>query len=408
MPKIKTLNHTEHYNRSMIKVLTLISFLLGASSAFILYLESDYLKTAAKSENITYFYLFAYALALILICNWHHLIRAFGKTKVFLANLTLKTLVILFLAFFPVSFMGAWILALYMTLTTLAWIDLDILFETFSKDKFTGSIRGFYLTIISAGYLFSQFFSGMLVDRFGFQASFKAALFFILAVLAVSYLKIRKVPERQSPDIRFSEVLAKILKRKNVLRAYYISFLLQFFYALMIIYTPLKMLDLGFNWTEIGEIFAIMLIPFVIFQYPAGKLADKKIEEKWILAFALFLMGIFTSLIYFLNIKDMVLWATILFFTRVGASLVELASDSYFYKRIDCEDVDIIEFFRNVRPIGYLLGIAIAAPITYYFGISAIFPVVGILAITGIPFALKLASSRVPPVCHQPFGKIKR
>lgn len=392
----------------MIKVLTLISFLLGATSAFILYLESDYLKTAAKSENITYFYLVAYVLALVLICNWHHLIRAFGKTKVFLASLTLKTLIILFLAFSPVSIVGAWILALYMTLTTLAWIDLDILFETFSKDKFTGSIRGFYLTIISAGYLFAQFFSGILIDRFGFQASFKAAVFFILAVMVISYLKIKKVPERKIQSMKFSEVLVKILKRKNVMRTYYISFLLQFFYALMIIYTPLKMLDLGFNWTEIGEIFAIMLIPFVIFQYPAGKLADKKIEEKWILAFALFVMGIFTSFIYFLNVKDFFLWAAVLFLTRVGASLVELASDSYFYKRIDCEDVDIIEFFRNVRPIGYLLGIAIAAPITFYFGISAIFPAIGILVLTGIPLALKLASSRIPPVCAQEQGKIKR
>ena len=50
-------------------------------------------------------------------------------------------------------------------------------------------------------------------------------------------------------------------------------------YAWMVIYTPLHMLDLGFTWEEIGQIFTIMLIPFVLVEYPAGWLADKYIGE---------------------------------------------------------------------------------------------------------------------------------
>jgi len=390
MPKTKILGHTEHYNRSMIKVLTLISFLFGVSSAFILYLESAYLKTAAKTENITFFYLGAYALALILICYWHHLIRIFGKKNVFFVNLTLKAILVCYLAFSPVNYTGAWVLSFYMTLTTLAWVDLDILLESFSKDKLTGSIRGIYLTIVSAGYLFSQFFSGTLVDRFGFQASIRASLLFLTIILIIALIKVRNIPYKNKKILSFPDILQKVFARKNVMRAYYIAFLLQFFYALMIIYTPLFMLDIGFSWTEIGKLFAIMLLPFVILQYPAGLLVDRKVEEKWILIFGLAVMGIATFSIFFLEVKIFWLWASVLFATRIGASLVELANDSYFYKRIDCEDVHIINFFRNVRPISYILGIVISAPIIFYFGVPAIFPIVAVFVLTGIPFALKL------------------
>lgn len=390
--------HKESLDRFRLKIINLISFLLGIAAAFVVYLESDYLKHATGTENITYFYIIAHAVALFLVFNWHHLIRRLGKLRVFFVTISIKCALLFLLAKLPVDYLSAWILAIYMIFAVLTWIDLDILLEFCSVDKATGRIRGVYMTIISAGYLISPLFAGRLVEEYGFQAAFSVAALVVFLIILISGIFLRNIDHRRMRKTKFAELIRKVWGRKNVLRIYYISFLVEFFYALMLIYTPLYLLDLGFNWVEIGKIFTIMLVPFVIFQYPAGILADKYFEERDMLKFALVMMAVPTAMIFFMTSAVWWHWAVILFLTRVGASLVDVLKESYFYKRIDCRDIDIIDFFRTVRPIGYAIGPAIAAPIVYLLHIKFIFPIIGIGVLTGLLATKNLASSRVPPL----------
>jgi MFS family permease len=387
--------HKEKLNNPAIRTLHVVSFLLGAASAFVIYLESDYLKTATHSENITYFYIVANLIALILVVNWHHFLRLFGKSKVYLATLFIKGVILLALSFLPVSLFSAWVLAAYMILTVLMWIDLDILLETCSIDKKTGKIRGIYMTIVSAGYLASPLFVGIIVNRFGFQSAFAASFAVIFVVFLISVWKLRDIDHYHPKKSGLMELIRKVKNRKNILRAYYVSFLMDFFYALMVIYTPLYLLDLGFGWTDIGIIFTIMLVPFVLTTYPAGILVDKYIEERDLLLISLFITAISTTAIFFITSDNFVIWAVALFCTRVGSSLVDVAKESYFYKRIDCQDIDIIDFFRTVRPIAYVIGPLIATPIIYFLHIKYIFPVIGLIMLTGIFAAKNMASSRI-------------
>lgn len=389
--------HKERFNKNLIKYLYFCTFLLGVASAFILYLESDYFKVALKSENITPFYVIAYGIALVLMLNWHHFVRICGKARVFQFSLSVKLIIAFLLTLLPVSVWSVWLLVVYITFTVISWLDMDILLETCSVDKKTGKIRGLYLTIENAGYLVAPFFSGLLVSRYGFQAAFGVSFVILLFVLIISSAKIKNIDHCPIQKTDFLSFLKKIFLRRNVMKAYYISFLLEFFYALMIIYTPLYLLDLGFDWFQIGKIFTIMLIPFVLFQYPAGYLADTKYEEKDMMAGALFILAVSTMLVYFIDSKSALVWGAVLFATRIGASLIEVLRDSYFYKRIDQRDVDITDFFRTVRPMAYIIGALIAAPIVYIFHIKLIFIIIGIAVLTGIPVSLSLASSRIPP-----------
>lgn len=389
--------HKEKLDLPAIRTLDASSFILGASAALILYLESDYFKTATGSDNVTVFFIFAYSIALVLIFNWHRLIRAFGKKRVFLGNLFVKAVVVLTLANLPVGKTGILFLMGYIILTVLSWIDLDILLETCSRDKKTGQIRGAYLTIMNAGYLVAPFFAGTIIDKYGFQPVFFAAAMLIFAVWIICFFKLKNIDSTTAKGVNFMELLKKLSVRKNVLRIYYVSFLLEFFYALMIIYTPLYLLELGFSWTEIGIVFTIMLLPFVLFQYPAGWLADKKYEERDMIVFSLLVMAFSTLAIFFISSKSLFLWALVLFCTRIGASLIEVLRDSYFYKRIDCRDVDIINFFRSVRPAAYIIGLLIATPVAYCLHIRFVFPLISIFVITGIFAAKNMASSRKLP-----------
>jgi MFS family permease len=389
--------HKEKINRSGIKIINISSFIQGISAASILYLESDYFKRAIKSDNISLFFILAYLVALILIFNWHYLVKKFGKKKVFLGNLLVKGLVLFSLSLLPVGKMGIFFLMAYIILIVMSWIDLDILLEACSRDNQTGRIRGKYLTIMNAGYLIAPLFAGIILNRWGFQPVFFLAAVLTFTIFSVNFFHLRGVDIDGVRSVDFRNLLRKIRNRKNVMRIYYVSFLLEFFYALMIIYIPLYLLELGFSWADLGKIFAFMLLPFVILQYPAGFLADRKYEERDMIIASLVIMALSTFSIFFLTSRSLFLWAGILFCTRIGASLIEVLRDSYFYKRIDCRDVDIINFFRSVRPMASIVGLLLATPVVYFFHIRYVFALIAIGVLTGIFAAKKLASSRNSP-----------
>jgi MFS family permease len=131
---------------------------------------------------------------------------------------------------------------------------------------------------------------------------------------------------------------------------------MEFFYALMIVYMPLHLLDLGVAWEQIGVLFTIMLIPFVLIEYPLGILADKRRSERGLLILSLGIAVISTASLIAITTPDFLALATLLFMTRVGIAGVEVLRDSYFYKQIDADDTDVIAFFRTTRSLANIIG----------------------------------------------------
>jgi MFS family permease len=127
------------------------------------------------------------------------------------------------------------------------------------------------------------------------------------------------------------------------------------------------------SWSEIGFIFFFMLIPFVVLQYPAGRIADMYIGEKELIIFSLVIMAIFTAVIPFIKTMDWILWALVLFGTRVGAAIIDVLRDSYFYKKVDAHNVSLIDFFRTARPIGIITASGISFVLLLFFSMKAVF-----------------------------------
>lgn len=178
------------------------------------------------------------------------------------------------------------------------------------------------------------------------------------------------------------------------MRIYWISFALEFFYALMIIYTPIYLLDLGMSWQQIGVIFTIMLVPFVLLQYPAGFLADKKTGEKELIIFAVVFMAFSTLSIFFFNSKSIFVWGAVLFATRIGAALVEILRDSYFYKQIDGRDVDIINFFRTATPFGYVFAALLSSLTLFFLPLKFVFVLIALVLFLSLYQAIKLKDNQ--------------
>ncbi|HBY11107.1 MAG: Permeases of the major facilitator superfamily [Candidatus Moranbacteria bacterium GW2011_GWF2_36_839] len=386
--------HKEKLDEGKIKLVTFVTFLMGFAQATLIYVMSTYFKLSIGTDNVGIFYAVSYIIFLIILLNLHKFVRALGKSNVFYFSLFAKLIVIFGLILVEPSKLGILLMIAYIILGHIEWVALDFIIEEVSTDRMSGRIRGMHLTILNAGFLFGPFVSTYFLDKINFHGVFIFALIFNIFVFIFALLGFRKVNKRFEQKLRVLDILKKVLARKNIMRIYYISFVLEFFYALMVIYTPIYLRDLGFSWGEIGRIFTVMLIPFVIFQYPAGLLADKKMGEKELLILAVFIMGISTMLIYSIGAGSVLSWALILFVTRIGASLIEILRDSYFYKRIDCRDVDVIDFFRTSLPMAYIFATILSSFVFLFLPIKFVFILTGIIVLSALYPAFRLTDNR--------------
>lgn len=378
------LHHVEKFNSKKVKLINFISFLFGFSYAVYVYILSFYFKESTGIENVGVFYLLSYILVLFSFLYLHKLIEKAGKTSSLYLLFALKALLAMFLAFLSPSWFTAILMIAYIVVGSASWVVIDIVLESFSVDKMSGRIRGLYLTILNTGFLFGPFLSTQLLGKYGFERVFALVFLIDFVVLLISLMGIEKVNHEKRRTSTIIGTLKRVIKRKDILRDYYISFALDFFYAGMIIYTPIYLHSMGVGVKEIGIIFTIMLVPFVVFQYPAGLLADKKTGEKNLLIFALFVMGMSVLSIVFFSSVSIVLWGVVLFCTRIGAALLEILRDSYFYKRIDGDDVDLIDFFRTTRPVAYIVFAVISGIMLSFLPIKSVFILIGLIVLLGL------------------------
>ncbi len=394
MEKINQFGHVEKKDLKKLFFIDVVSFLMGFAAALFAYIVSSYLKEVMGTDNVGVVYFVAYVIVLILLLNLHKIIYIFGKSFVLHVSILLKIISVVGLLMVPVSFTGIWFLILYTIAGALSWTILSVILESFSVDNESGRIRGAHLSVSSAGFLLGPLVSAQLLGKYSFDGVFFVSLIVYVVIFIFSLVYIRKTNHKFQQKIKVGELLKKVYKRKNIMRIYYVSFVLEFFYALMIIYVPIYLLEKGFSWDQLGVAFTIMLIPFVLIQYPIGLIADKKTGEKEILLFSFFILGVSTLLFYFSDSKDIMVWTTILLLGRIGAALVEILRESYFFKRIDGNDVDIMDFFGTSRPVAFIVATACSSLILIFSSISVIFILVALVCFSAIYPTFKLADNK--------------
>lgn len=386
--------HKEQIDRKRVHFINITSFLMGFAASLLAYVVSSYIKEVLKTDNVGIIYLISYIIILAILLNLHKIIYIFGKSFVLHITILLKIISMAGLLIFPVSFTGMWFLAGYIISATLSWTVLGSILESFSVDNESGRIRGMHLSITNAGYLMGPILSSQLLNKYSFDGIFMVSLIVYIIMFIFNLVYIRRTNHRFDKKINVRALLKKVCIRKNIMRIYYVSFTLEFFYALMIIYVPLYLLEKGFNWDQLGVIFTLMLIPFVLVQYPVGLIADKRTGEKEFLLFSFFILGLSTLLFYFSDSTDIMVWATILILGRIGAALVEILRESYFFKRIDGNDVDVINFFGTARPVAFIIATSISSILLLFTTTSAIFLVVALVCFSAIYPTFMLADNR--------------
>ena len=164
----------------------------------------------------------------------------------------------------------------------------------------------------------------------------------------------------------------------------------------MVIYTPIYLhVELGISMSKIlGIIMPIALLPFVIFPYLIGSLADKKYGEKEMMFIGFLILGIATASLTFIESNVVLVWAFALFLTRIGATFVETMAEIYFFKQIDASGTHIISFFRNMSSFSYLISPVVASAFLSLFDYRFIFLGLGALMLVGLRYSFILKDTK--------------
>ncbi|MDQ5902051.1 MAG: hypothetical protein QG606_267 [Patescibacteria group bacterium] len=368
------LKHEEQYSKKKTSSISLLSFLLGFIDAFVIYTLSSYFASIVGEQLVGVVYFVIFSIHLGLLLSLDAFVRQIGRVRYLVFCLGLSLLAIGILPSVSAGVAGLFLGILYLAFSNTVWVALDVLLENYSEDHLSGRIRGFHLMVMNVGFLLAPYLSTQILSRHGHPAIFIIVFVGYIVVLLLSVLLFRS--EHQAihhPKMYFFQTLREVIHRSSLRHIFAVSFALEFFYSIMIIYMALHLQNIGFSWNEIGLIFTIMLLPFVFIQYPVGVLADKRFGEKEMLALSFLLTIAATIGVILYDGKSLLVWAGILFVSRVGVAAIEVLRDSYFYKQIDGDDTQIIAFFRMARPAANMLGAVISVGLLAFFGLPSVF-----------------------------------
>lgn len=363
-------------HRKKLRFISALSFPLGFLDAFFIYIISSYFAEVAGSEHIGWFYIAAFSLVFASLVWLQPLVRRLGLSSVLFYLFLVLVGSAAWLSASGVNFLGALFLLVFLVANNVLWVVMDILLEQFSVDRISGRVRGFYLTIMNAGLLVAPFFATHVLEYAGYAGVFAFltigyAVTFIIALVGLAH-----TPRLNFPKLSWQKTKSTLSAHPDLLRIYHISFAMEFFYAIMVVYMPLYLIQAGFSWEEIGLLFTAMLLPFVLFQYPLGAIADRHFGEKELLMGSLFIVIVATAGVCILHTPSLWWWGAMLFATRVGIAGIEVLRDAYFYKHVHAEDADHIAFFRTARPSANIVGALVALALLAFFPMQSLFLVV--------------------------------
>lgn len=363
--------------------------------ALIIYINSTFLDNFFSVFQVSSLYVIASVANTVLLLVSSRILEKIGIYKFAVYSMVIEFLAVLGLALSTSGFLVGVFFLIHTVTISILYFNMDMFIEDFEKDdSLTGSIRATYLTVSNATIVVAPALVALLLFRNNYYIVYLVSALFLVPM----YYFFRRLKNVQTPivqHIKIKETLLEYIKNKNLYNIFISNFLLQLFYAYMIIYVPMYLEQyIKFSWSEIGIMFTIMLLPFVLFELPVGEMADEKYGEKEFLTVGFVIMGLATIFISFVTVKIFWIWATLLFITRIGASFVEISSESYFFKQVNPEKSDVISFFRITRPLSFIVGPILATITLGFIPFEYIFILIGSIMIIGTKYSLALKDTR--------------
>ncbi len=367
--------------------------------AVVLYINSSYLEQFVSHETVSGLYILSAVFTIIAFLHATPLLNRFGNTRLTIVLTTIEFCTLLGMAFSSSTQIAMVLFVLHQAIVPLILFSLDIYMEELIGDKegSTGSKRGLLLTIMSITGALASLGMGKLVGTGvpNFSFAYVASALILVPFLYIIIKHFRNFCDPLYPHFKITHGIQNFWRTKDIRNVFFAHFLLQIFFAWMVIYTPIYLAQhLGFNWEQIGIILFTGLMAYVFLEWLIGYVADAYFGEKEMMAFGFAIIAISTSWFVFLDNTSVITWMIAMFMTRVGASFAETTTESYFFKHTHGKDTDVIGIFRVTRPLSYVIGAILGSMTLYFLPYELLFVVLGLLMIPGLFFAMALHDTK--------------
>lgn len=371
------------------------NLLLSFHYFLVIYVNSSYLETFFSKRGISFLFIAGALLSILFFIEAPKILRRFGNWHFILAAIAIEFLAVLGMAFANDKFTVGWFFIIHQALVPMILFSLDVFLEEMTKDEsHTGELRGVYLTLTSIALVISPIIVGFVLSGANFERIYILSALLCLPLFAIAF-KDLLIPDRKALHVNIRDTIEDVRKNKDVKNVTFSYLTLQIFYAWMIIYMPLYLINvIGFTWSELGLLFSIMLLPFVLFEIPVGWLADKLFGEKEFMITGLIIIALSMFIVPFITGKTFILWAIILFISRIGASFLEVTTESHFFKRVGAQSVNVISFFRTMRPLSFVLAPVIFTLALNVFDFRTSFFVLSAFVLLGINSAGNITDTK--------------
>ena len=375
------------------------NFFYALHTAVIIYFQSNYLVEKGFSQNgVGLLYAVGSALSIASILLLPPLLSRIGNFAVLTILIVVEALALIALSASNAPLLvGALFMFVYAS-ATLMGMPLDIfLEETTESESKTGSTRGTFITMYNIAFAAAPASAGFLVatlgnDKLGILFLLSAIVLVPMLPLALYFL--RNVPNRTYQRINLSSLRRLLIQSTSLRIAFITQLLLRMFFTIMVIYGPLYLhVQAGLSFATIGIISSIMLLAYVFLELPLGHLAEKCKAERSIMTIGFLVAAIATAAIPFIPLTaSVVFWASAFFLTRVGGAMIDITSETYFFKQIDGDDTDALSIFRSLGPLSSIIGPLLGSLVLALTSIDHVFILGGVILLIGIPFALRIKS----------------
>lgn len=390
--------HPKQVNDIRFWFVYVIALVYSFQSLLIAFTSSTYMARFVSPSQVGMLYSLAALGSVIFFLLFPFLLQRYGNviTTLGIMVITILSLAVSGLSITPTLTITAFVL--YLTLSPLPYLSIDIFSETLigKNEKATGSKRGLALSLMGVAGIFAPLTMGFIVgngDNF-------SRLFFLSIVVGIVFMIIVVAGFHRFSDQLYHRTALRTgwhewWFRPDIKIVFLAHFLLQLFFTWAIIYVPLYLAsEVGMNWQNIGYVISVGLLAYVLFEYPIGIMADRYTGEKEMMALGFLLLALTSASVSYMVGFGVVGWMVLMFLSRIGASLVEATTESYFFKKVRGEDANLMSLFRILRPLANLVGALLGSLALLFLPLQLIFLVLGLVMTIGIFITLFLHDTK--------------
>jgi len=308
------------------------------------------------------------------------IVARYGAQQIALMLALMEMIVLFALAAAPGAVAGILLMAVTIVMQPFFAYELDLLLEaTVADTNTTGEVRALFRTAWSVAALAAPLLLGaLLANSDSYGRIFIAAAAMLVPIIILFAL--RRLPSGPAPHLaHMRDTIICIMHNRDLAAVTFGNLLLYLFYVWMPLYTPVYLHSvLGISWVDLGWMFSLMLVPYVLIEYPAGWIADRYLGDKELmLAGFLIAGGAAMTFALLTPATPLFIILIILVGSRIGSALIEAMVEAHFFRRVSKRDVNSVSVFRSVWPLSYIIGPVIGSMILLFGSYQLFFILTG-------------------------------